>query len=326
MDIFDVAKACNVSKSTVSRILNNHPYVNEEKRKRVLQYIEENNYVPNNIATYFRNRTTKSIGISIPYIDHPFFSKVSYELTKNFYEDGYKSFIHQTFCSPNKEEEVLISLKKNEIDAVILCSVENQVDIIEEYSKYGLIISSNDTNQTKSISNFHFDEFNIGKDVTEYLIKKGINNIAICIDNPFNGAQKLRLEGYKEALLENKINFKEEYIFSSAFTIDDGIKIGMKIRESHKEIQGIYTGNDYVSAGVFRVLGNEVFLIGTDNHDICKILTPQLSSVSLPIERMSKDISSHVIKQLSLNEKEVIDKLYSYRIISDSVAITSKYS
>ncbi|UXS75347.1 type 1 periplasmic-binding domain-containing protein [Staphylococcus chromogenes] len=159
----------------------------------------------------------------------PFFSKVSYELTKNFYEDGYKSFIHQTFCSPNKEEEVLISLKKNEIDAVILCSVENQVDIIEEYSKYGLIISINDTNQTKSISNFHFDEFNIGKDATEYLIKKGINNIAISIDNPFNGAQKLRLEGYKEALLENKINFKEEYIFSSAFTIDDGIKIGMKI-------------------------------------------------------------------------------------------------
>ncbi|WP_241955241.1 helix-turn-helix domain-containing protein [Staphylococcus chromogenes] len=50
MDIFDVAKACNVSKSTVSRILNNHPYVNEEKRKRVLQYIEENNYVHNNMS------------------------------------------------------------------------------------------------------------------------------------------------------------------------------------------------------------------------------------------------------------------------------------
>ncbi|EIQ0342064.1 LacI family DNA-binding transcriptional regulator [Staphylococcus pseudintermedius] len=324
MNIFDVAKACNVSKSTVSRVLNNHPYVNEEKRRRVLQYIEENNYVPNNIATYFRNRTTKSIGISIPYIDHPFFSKISYELTKNFYEEGYKSFIHQTFCSPIKEEEVLISLKKSEIDAVILCSVENQAEIIEEYSKHGVIISSNDTNQTKSISNFHFDEFNIGKEATEYLIKKGINNIAICIDNPFNGAQKLRLEGYKKALLENKIHFKDEYIFSSAFTINDGIKIGIKIRENHKEIRGIYTGNDYVSAGIFRVLGDEVFLIGTDNHDICKILTPQLPSVSLPIEKMAKDISNHTIKNLSINEKEIIDKLYSFNLITDSVASPTK--
>lgn len=324
MDIFDVAKACNVSKSTVSRILNNHPYVNEEKRKRVLQYIEENNYVPNNIATYFRNRTTKSIGISIPYIDHPFFSKVSYELTKNFYEDGYKSFIHQTFCSPSKEEEVLISLKKNEIDAAILCSVENEPEIIENYSKHGLNISSNDTNRTKSISNFHFDEFNIGKDATEYLIKKGINNIAICIDNPFNGAQKLRIEGYKSALLENKICFKEEYIFSSAFTIDDGIKIGMKIQKNHQEIQGIYTGNDYVSAGIFKVLGKEIFLIGTDNHDICKILSSPLPSVSLPIERMAKDISNHVIKNLSINEKTIIDKTYSYNIITDFVSNSPK--
>lgn len=315
MDIFDVAKACNVSKSTVSRVLNNHPYVNEEKRKRVLKYIEENNYVPNNIATYFRNRTTKSIGISIPYIDHPFFSKISYELTKNFNENGYKSFIHQTFCSPSKEEEILISLKKNEIDAVILCSVENHPNVIESYSKYGLIISSNDANQTKSISNFHFDEFNIGKTATEYLIKKDINNIAICIDNPFNSAQKLRLNGYKQALLENKIPFKKEYIFSSAFTINDGIKIGKKIQENHKEIQGIYTGNDYVSAGIFKVLGNEIFLIGTDNHDICKILNPQLTSISLPIERMAKDISNHVIKSLLINEKEVVDKIYSYKIV-----------
>ncbi|HGH0816002.1 TPA: substrate-binding domain-containing protein, partial [Staphylococcus pseudintermedius] len=214
--------------------------------------------------------------------------------------------------------------KKSEIDAVILCSVENQAEIIEEYSKHGVIISSNDTNQTKSISNFHFDEFNIGKEATEYLIKKGINNIAICIDNPFNGAQKLRLEGYKKALLENKIHFKDEYIFSSAFTINDGIKIGIKIRENHKEIRGIYTGNDYVSAGIFRVLGDEVFLIGTDNHDICKILTPQLPSVSLPIEKMAKDISNHTIKNLSINEKEIIDKLYSFNLITDSVASPTK--
>ncbi|WP_281183824.1 LacI family DNA-binding transcriptional regulator [Staphylococcus schleiferi] len=317
MNIFDVAKACNVSKSTVSRVLNNHPYVNEEKRNRVLQYIKENNYVPNNIAIYFRNRTTKSVAISIPYIDHPFFSKISYELTKNFNEKGYKSFIHQTFCSPSKEEEVLMSLEKNEIDAVVLCSIENSADVIEEYSKSGLIISCNDTNQTKSVSNFHFDEYNIAKAATEYLLEKGIKNIAICIDNPFNGAQKLRIDGYKKALSKNKISFRKDYLFSSAFTINDGIKIGMKIREKYKDIQGVYTGNDFVSAGVKKVLGDEIFLIGTDNHDICKITSPQLPSISLPIENMAKDICNHMIERLTKNNNEVMNKIYSYEIVSE---------
>ncbi|WP_245392934.1 hypothetical protein [Staphylococcus coagulans] len=106
-----------------------------------------------------------------------------------------------------------MSLEKNEIDAVVLCSIENSADVIEEYSKSGLIISCNDTNQTKSISNFHFDEYNIAKAATEYLLEKGIKNIAICIDNPFNGAQKLRLDGYKKgsqkikSLLEKIIYF-----------------------------------------------------------------------------------------------------------------------
>ncbi|WP_244913344.1 substrate-binding domain-containing protein [Staphylococcus intermedius] len=69
---------------------------------------------------------------------------------------------------------------------------------------------------------------------------------------------------------------------------------------------------------------DEVSLIGTDNHDICKILNPKLSSISLPIEKMAKDISNHTIECLTINEKEVIDKLYSFNIITDSVSSFNK--
>ncbi|MBF7030107.1 LacI family DNA-binding transcriptional regulator [Staphylococcus kloosii] len=317
MNIFEVAKACNVSKSTVSRVLNNHPHVNEEKRERILRFIEENNYVPNNIATYLKNRTTKSIAISIPYIDHPFFSQVSYELSKNFNSKGYKSFVHQTFCSPSKEEEIFISLQRNEIDAVILCSVENDSKVIEEYADFGLIISSNDAQQTEYISNFHFDEFNIGKMATEYLLNRNIKKIGMCMDNPFNRAQILRLDGYKKSLSEKGIAFNKNYIFSSAFAINDGIKIGEKIKSMYPELEGLYTGNDYVSAGVQKVLGSDVILIGTDNHAICQITNPKLSSISLPIIKMAEDICTHTINCLVNKKKIIINKLYEARIITN---------
>lgn len=317
MDIFDVAKGCGVSKSTVSRVLNNHPYVSENTRKKILEYIKKNNYTPNNIATYFRNKTTKSIAISIPYIDHPFFSRLSSEISRNFSTYGYKALIHQTFCSPIMEEEILLSLKRNEIDAVILCSVENEYTVIEEYLHYGIIISSNDAYLNENISNFHFDETEIGYKATNYLIKKNIKHIGICLDNSFNSGQQMRLYGYKKALKEHGITHNEKLLFTSAFSIIDGIKIANKIKGNNIEIEGLFTGNDHVSAGIQKILKNEIITIGTDNHDICQITNPKLNSISLPISVMAQDICLHVIKCLNENSVIIVNKTYSTTIVEN---------
>ncbi|MBD5071371.1 LacI family DNA-binding transcriptional regulator, partial [Xanthomonas citri pv. citri] len=74
--IDEIAKLCNVSKTTVSRVLNNHPYVSKEKRDMILKAINELDYTPNYLARNFRRNKTQTIALSVPSIDHPFFAQL----------------------------------------------------------------------------------------------------------------------------------------------------------------------------------------------------------------------------------------------------------
>ncbi|WP_414047955.1 LacI family DNA-binding transcriptional regulator [Macrococcus equi] len=322
MNILDVAKACNVSKSTVSRVINNQPHVSEATRKKVIDYINKHQYVPNNIANYFRNKTTKSIAISIPNIDHPFFSKISSLLSSNLNQYGYKTYIHQTFANKNSELEILNALKTNEIDAVILCSIENEHYIIEEYSNNGLIIVCNDAIKSENIATFHFDEENVGYLAGKYLLKRNKKTLGICIDNISNAAQQARLKGFKKALYERDIELDERYIFTEAYSIKDGLKIGNHIMKFHKQLDGLYTGNDYVSAGVQSILDQDIDIIGTDNQSICLVISPRLDSIIIPIDQMAKDAVEFMVNKLNDKSLAPIHKLYQGNIIENKPKIT----
>lgn len=95
--INEIAKLCNVSNATVSRVLNNHPYVNPEKREKIIQIMKELNYTPSSIARNLRVNKTQTIALSIPNIDHPFFGKLAREISKELLKHNYKLLIYQTF-------------------------------------------------------------------------------------------------------------------------------------------------------------------------------------------------------------------------------------
>lgn len=71
-NIFEIAQKAKVSRTTVSRVLNNHPYVKADKRDAVLQAIKELHYVPNFNAVHLSKGKTNIIGVMVPKIDHPF--------------------------------------------------------------------------------------------------------------------------------------------------------------------------------------------------------------------------------------------------------------
>lgn len=100
--INEIAKLCNVSNATVSRVLNNHPYVNPEKREKIIQIMKELNYTPSSIARNLRVNKTQTIALSIPNIDHPFFGKLAREISKELLKHNYKSLIYQTFYEKNR--------------------------------------------------------------------------------------------------------------------------------------------------------------------------------------------------------------------------------
>ena len=86
----DVAKLANVSKTTVSRVLNNRGYLSQETIDRVYQAVKELNYQPNVVARQLYKKQTRIIGLLFPTIANPFFGELSAELEKRLYNEGFK--------------------------------------------------------------------------------------------------------------------------------------------------------------------------------------------------------------------------------------------
>ena len=105
--ITDVAELANVSISTVSRVMNNHPNVSDEKREAVRKAIADLNYIPNANAQSLVTKTTNAIGILIADISNNFYSILVRSIEDVLNEKGYYTVIGNTDWQQEKEKERL---------------------------------------------------------------------------------------------------------------------------------------------------------------------------------------------------------------------------
>ena len=115
-NIKEIAKLAGVSVSTVSRVLNNHKYVNEQKRAKVLQIIEEHNYVQNSNAVHPSTGKTKVLGVTLPMVNNQYYSTILEGIAAEAARHDYKLMVCQTNNSLEHERSILQLLANKKID------------------------------------------------------------------------------------------------------------------------------------------------------------------------------------------------------------------
>lgn len=121
-NIREIARLAGVSVSTVSRVLNNHPYVSPDKREAVLKTIRELNYSPNINAVHLSRGKTNMVGVVLPTINHPYFSELLEGIAEEAIKHNIQLVIFQTGYNLEKEFEALEQLRGHLIDGVIIAS------------------------------------------------------------------------------------------------------------------------------------------------------------------------------------------------------------
>lgn len=116
----DVAKLANVSKTTVSRVLNNRGYLSQETIERVHEAMKELNYQPNAVARQLYKKQTNIIGLLFPTIANPFFGELNEALEKGLYQEGFKVLIGNSMNNPEKEANYLNQLLNKQVDGLIV--------------------------------------------------------------------------------------------------------------------------------------------------------------------------------------------------------------
>ncbi|MCM3653389.1 LacI family DNA-binding transcriptional regulator [Metabacillus litoralis] len=293
-NIRDIAKMAGVSVTTVSRVMNNHPYVSNEKRDAVWNAIKISNYQKNINAVHLRAGKTFLIGLVLPFSDHPYFSLLTKGIANEALTKNYKLILFQTNYQDMKELEALDMLKLKQIDAVIICSRNCDWSIIEEYLPYGPIILCEDT-RGKEVSSTFVDHYKTFTIALNYLYTKGHKRIGYCIGRR-TGANSIQRElAYRDFVQKHNEPFNPDYIFDECLHFEDGEKVIERIKKMRNPPSALLVTADQVAAGIVTCCQNEnisipdeLAIIGFDNQPIAKYMN--ITTIEIPLVEMGRNL------------------------------------
>lgn len=293
-NIHDIARMAGVSAATVSRVLNNHPYVKEEKRSAVLDAAEQLRYVKNINAVHLSLGKTKIIGVILPFVSHPYFGVVLSGIASAAEESGYKLMITQSNYQVNHEIEALDMLKRKQVDGCIIVSRECPVDLVKDYSEYGRIVLC-ESLKDSFLSSVFVDQYKAFQAALFFLKEKGRTRVGYTLLRPEGKSSLARKKAYEEQFGEAKPG----WVFNNALTVEDGTRIAGEWAALSDRPDAMVITNDFVAAGFlleskklgFSVPG-DVSIIGFDNHPIAGALG--ITTVELPLQLLGETAFSQV--------------------------------
>ena len=118
--IYDVAKALNISPSTVSRGLKDHPHVKKETKKKIKAVASEMGYQQNKFASSLRKRRTETIGVVVPKLNSYFMATAIAGMEKVTNKHGYGLIISQSQESGKQEISCVSTLFNSRVDGMLI--------------------------------------------------------------------------------------------------------------------------------------------------------------------------------------------------------------
>lgn len=315
--IKDIAKALNLSTSTVSRALRDSHEINAETKQLVLAYAEKMNYRPNPIALSLRENKSWAIGVIVPEIANHFFSQAINGIEETAYKRGYHVMIFQSNESYEREVTNVGHIVARKVDGLLI-SLSNQtsdVTHLQKLNEQGLPLVlfdriSSEIQTHKVVADNYDGAFR----ATEHLILKGRRRIAHITSSPFLYITKERLAGYKAALQKHDIPFDEQLVrYSGAFDVRYVSNHVMELLQLQVRPDAFFTASDRLALGCLEVLHDlkikipeEVSMIGFTNIHAAHLLSPPLSTVVQPAFDMGKT-ASDLLLDLIENKKRSVE-------------------
>ncbi|CAM4191446.1 LacI family DNA-binding transcriptional regulator [Paenibacillus tarimensis] len=319
--IIDISRISGLSKSTVSRVLNDHPHVSAESRQKVLEAIKELGYVRNTYGVQLRLQVSHHIGVLVPDVEHPYFSQLVRALSRALGSIGYQLVIYQTELSREYEREVYARLLRREMDAVIIAHSHFSEREIKEYIGSHVGIICNVAMDGEFLDAFRLDEEDAVLQATAYLLSKGRRNLVFCMDH-LTPLQEKRWNGFQLAHEQFGLPCTKSQCYTGLVTMEDGYALGEQLFTSDQWPDGIITGSDFVATGLLKAaeqwgisVPQELSVIGFDNHPVGLMTTPELTTLTNCIPEMVRDVTECLTRRLKGMQSAPIAKTYKSSLI-----------
>jgi len=267
--IKEIAKQLNISISTVSRALHDHPSIGLRTKMKVQELAKELQYEPNQSAIFFQQGKTFTIGVILPELSEAFFSSAISGIEDAAHKSNYTVLLGQSHDMVEKEKQLIDTMKKHRVDGLLVSISKNtsSYEHFEALQRYNIPIVFFD--RIPKIPNIHYVACNIINGTVQainFLFTKGHRIIGM-----INGPEKLpatkdRLEGYILAMTKSRLKYDPALVFNCDLTKESVNDATEKLLTGKRKPTAIVTFNDYVAMDAVKQAQKMKLKI---NKDIC---------------------------------------------------------
>ncbi|WP_027377883.1 LacI family DNA-binding transcriptional regulator [Kaistella palustris] len=315
--IYDIAKVLNVTAATVSRALNGNKNISEATRKLVEETAASMNYRPNKLALALKSGKSNNIGVIVPRINTNFFGSVIRGIEDELNPSGYHIIICQSHNDETKELNNIESLINLQVDAIFMSTSSKNSKQFEKILSKNIPLIFFDRKKTMSgVSSVTIDDYSGGYMATRHLIEQGCTRIAHLASGDF--AIEIfhdRHEGYRQALIDNGIDYREEYVIHTRSSISEGKAAVTELFALDEKPDGIFSSSDFVALGVIQELKarglripEDVSVIGFANEPFTDFQELSMSTIDQFPEQMGRLTAKVFLEQIESPGMVQIDK------------------
>jgi Transcriptional regulators len=315
--IWDVAKLAGVSKSTVSRVMNNGS-TSEEARKAVFNAIEQLNYKPSCFAKNIRTQRSMTIAMMIPDASNLFYTEMYKAVEQVIFENEYMVILCDTQNSTDYEIKYAEKLLDRKADGLIYCTYKKNerserffINLSKKLPIVFMDFAFANVAEKEGICLVATEGYNSTCEAFKFLYEKGRRKIAY-INFPNDTQITLpRFEGYLKGLSECGLPYRDDFVYfpepeQELNVLDLGYLGARKFMSAREVPDAIMVAADPLAIGAMKYLKEkkikipeDISIIGFDNNDVSKLVEPNLTTIAQPIKELGSKAAQLLIGKLN---------------------------
>lgn len=303
--IKDIARMCGVGVSTVSRAMNNHPDINPETKRMIMETIRLHNYIPNNSARNLKRTASKEIAVLVKGISNPLFLRMIKVFEEEIQKEKYSLVLHHVDEWQDEVDEAIKLEKEKRLRGIVFLGGQftHSIDKLDQMS-VPFVLSTIDLASEegkKRYATVSVDDKKESGKVVDYLISKGHKKIAIITSTKEDESiGKLRLEGYYESLEKHGIKIDPSLVKYmrpelGSYTMENGYALTKELLEEEADFTALYVISDRMAIGACKAIfdsGKNVpedySVVGFDGLEMAQFYNPSITTLRQPMEEMAK--------------------------------------
>jgi LacI family transcriptional regulator, repressor for deo operon, udp, cdd, tsx, nupC, and nupG len=302
-----VAERAGVSPSTVSNVLNDHPYVTSRVRERVEAAIAEVGYRPSLVGRQLRRGRSAFVSLAIPDIRSPYFSDLAHTVIVAARRQGFVPLIDETGGDLAREREVAGGYASRLTEGIVFCPVAISPAEIERLASDVPMVLLGEHFTGGSFDHIAIDSRRSAEEVAEYLVGCGCRRFAFIGNElaPGPGPGRYRLAGLRASLAAHGIELADDLVFpTAAHSREEGARVAEVLVARRDRVDALVCAADLVAVGALRVfhragvaVPGDVSVVGWDDSPEGRYAWPALTTVAHDLELIARQAIESVVSR-----------------------------